>query len=108
MTTKKPKSARSARRAAERAADKLARVKQKLARMEPGGAPDRAIQVDSASVVEGRAENEACLRCGERVRSVDHRAETIDERRLRVVTVRCPRCATERVYYFRVGTTLAS
>jgi DNA-directed RNA polymerase subunit RPC12/RpoP len=105
---KKKKGPRSARRAAERAAEKLVVQRKKLARLEAGGGPERPLEVASSSVVEARAENDPCLRCGERVKAVDHRAETIDERRLRVVTARCPRCGTRRVFYFRIGTALAN
>jgi paraquat-inducible protein B len=39
---------------------------------------------------------------------LEHTAETIEGVRLRLARVRCPRCATERVYYYRLGTPLPS
>lgn len=104
----KPKSARTARREAERAAAKLYKQRVALAALEPGGAPDRPLEVESASVIESRAEAFECLRCNGRVRTLDHRAEVVGERRLRVAVVRCASCATERTIYFRLGTVLPS
>ncbi len=106
--SKKPKTERSARRAAERAREKLGLQRTRLARLDAGGAPDRPIEVASASLVEVRAEAEPCLYCDEPVRTVEHRAEVIDERRLRVAVVRCGHCGRERIVYFRIGTVLAS
>lgn len=105
---KKKKSERAERRARERARDKLADAREKLWRLEPGGSPARPIEIASASVIESRARAEACLRCGAAVRSADHRAETIDGRRLRVVTTTCVACGGARTWYFRLGADLAS
>ena len=104
----KPKSPRALRRAAERAQEKLARQRAALAALELGGAPERPIVIDSASVVRSRAEAFECLRCGAPVKCVEHRAERVGERRLRVAIVRCPRCSAERAIYFQLGTTLPS
>jgi hypothetical protein len=104
----KPKSERASRRAAERAQQKLTRQRVRLAALAVGGAPERPADVDSASVVESRAESEPCLVCGGPVGTVEHRAETHDDRRLRVAVVSCRRCGAKRAFYFRIGTTLPS
>ncbi|GMV16603.1 MAG: hypothetical protein HS104_36710 [Polyangiaceae bacterium] len=105
---KKQKSARAERRARERARDKLADAREKLWRLEPGGSASRPLDIASASVIEPRTRAEACLRCGAAVRSADHRAETIDERRLRVVTTTCAVCGAARTWYFRLVSELMS
>ena len=109
------KRARAERREAGRDAAKIARVRMKLAALEPGGAPDRPIEVTSASVIEPRASSMTCAACGSPgVRVDEHVALTVggwgDEpaRYLRVVHARCPRCGTRRDVYFRIGTTLPS
>lgn len=105
---KKQKSARAERRARERARDKLADAREKLWRLELGGSASRPLDIASASVIEPRTRSEACLRCGAAVRSADHRAETIDDRRLRVVTTTCAVCGATRTWYFRLVSDLAS
>lgn len=96
------KSARNQRRARERAQAKLVARRQRLAALEPGGSPERPLDVESASLIEVRAEATPCLRCEGRPRVDEHRAETAGEQRLRVVTVRCSRCGEQRIFYFRI------
>jgi hypothetical protein len=108
VTVKKPKSARAGRRAAARSEKKLADQRRRLAKLEPGGAPDRPMDVASASVVEARVEAVPCIFCGGRVRTTEHRAVTHGERRLRVAAVRCVRCGSDRTLYFRIGSPLPS
>jgi hypothetical protein len=104
---KKP--GRAERRQAARDAVKLARARTKLAAMEAGGAPDRPIDVESASVVEPHAASLSCGACGGSVRVTEHAAMTTDDaRRLRVAHVRCTRCGVARAIYFRIGTALPS
>jgi hypothetical protein len=98
----RPKSERAERRARQRAIEKLARQRERLARLEPGGSAGRPIEVDTAAVIETRAESGECLRCGEAVRVIDHRAETHDGARVRVVVVRCSQCGAERTSYFTI------
>lgn len=88
---------------------KLAKARMKLAALEAGGAPDRPIDVESASTIEVHAQSTPCASCGEQgVRVEEHTAETIGERRLRVVKVKCPRCGVRRDVYYRIGTPLLS
>src|SRR4051812_10216206 len=102
------KRARTARREQDRAAVKLAEARRKLAALEPGGAPDRPIQVTSASVVEPHALGLACLACGESTRLDEHAAVTVGGVALRCARVRCGFCGARREIWFRIGTTLAS
>ncbi len=105
------KSERTERREVERAGVKLAEVRLKLALIEPGGTPERPIEVTSASVVEPHAAGLACAACGEATRVVDHTALTASgwrdvPRSIRVAHVRCTRCGVERDVYFRLTSTL--
>ncbi|MRG93360.1 hypothetical protein [Polyangium spumosum] len=100
---KKPLSARAARREAERAAVKLARDRERLASLEPGGAPSLPIEITSASEVEIAARGKPCARCGGEVRVEEHLAETVGTSRLRVARVFCPACGARRAIYFRLG-----
>lgn len=102
MTAKKKLSPNAQRRALARAADKLARQRERLATLADGGAPDRPIEVVSASVVEAQAAGKACLRCEAACRVVEHAAVTVGERRLRVVRLACSQCGTARAVYFRI------
>lgn len=113
------KRARTERREAQRAAVKLAEARAKLARLEAGGAPDRPIEVTSASVVEVHAAGLPCVACGaEGTRVEEHVAITADDegggpsrgaaRHLRIARLRCPRCGVRREVYFRIGTALPS
>jgi hypothetical protein len=103
------KRSRTERREREREAVKLAKARLKLASLEAGGAPDRAIEVESASIIEVHAQSTPCASCGEHgVLVEEHTAETIDERRLRVVKVRCRRCGVRRNVYYRIGSPLLS
>jgi hypothetical protein len=103
------KRARTERREREREAVKLAKARLKLAALETGGAPDRPIDVESASTIEVHASGTPCASCGSHgVRVDEHTAATIDERRLRVVHVRCPRCGVERDVFYRIAATLPS
>ena len=106
---------RTERREAARDEAKLARVRMKLAALEPGGAPDRPIEVTSASIIEPHASSMTCAACGNLgVRVEEHVAQTFGgtgaepARRLRVVHVLCQRCGTRREVFFRIGTVLPS
>jgi hypothetical protein len=105
---KKKTSPRNERRAATRDAEKLAESRQKLARLEAGGVPDRPIEVESASQIEPHATATRCLRCDGANRLVDHAAETIDGVRLRAAKMACVQCGTTRTIWFRIAVTLPS
>jgi endogenous inhibitor of DNA gyrase (YacG/DUF329 family) len=95
--------ARTARRAALRASDKLARQRERLLLLEPGGTPERPIDVESASVVEPRAAALSCPRCQVAVRVEAHRAPSSPGMRLREAEVSCPRCGQRRSIWFRLA-----
>lgn len=96
------KRGRGERRLRARAHERLVRDLERLARREPGGAPDRPIAIDSPAVVEVRALARACPLCGGSLRLEAHTAETIDGARLRVAAVACTTCGTRRSIYFRL------
>lgn len=103
MTAKKKLGARAARRQTDRDVQKFMRDRTRLAALEKGGAPDRPIQVTSASEVEISARSIPCIQCGGIVRVEEHLAETIGTERLRLAHVSCPACATKRTLYYRIG-----
>jgi len=92
----------------ERDAVKLAQARTKLASLEAGGAPNRPIEVTSASVVEPMASSMPCAVCGERVRVEEHTAETVEGRALRAAHVKCVQCGVKRTIWFRLGALLPS
>jgi hypothetical protein len=99
--------ARNLRRAAERATDKLARQRERLLDLEPGGSAERPIDVESASVVEPRAESIHCPRCDTPLRVEAHLAPSTPGMRVREVRATCPRCGHSRTIWFRLaGSTL--
>ncbi len=104
---KKPR-ARTERRAQERAQEKLARDRAKLALLEPGGAPERPLVVESASQVEVHARSLPCTRCESDVRVESHEARTVGDARLRLARLLCPRCGTRRDVWFRLAPPLPS
>jgi len=94
---------RTERRALARELAKMARDKDKLARLSPGGAPERAIELASASQVETHARSVPCPLCEGPLRVDAHTAETIDGLRVRVAQVTCTRCGVHRSLYFRLA-----
>ena len=99
---------RAERRADARAGAKLARDRERLARLDAGGAPAHPIEVDSASQVDVIATSLPCPRCTGTCRIDEHAALTIDGARLRVAHMRCAQCGTKRDVYFRISTALPS
>ena len=75
---------------------------ERLARLEPGGSPQRPLPVDSAAVVDVRAVANPCPLCGAPLRLDAHTAEVIDSVRLRIAAVSCTLCGTQRALYFRL------
>lgn len=105
---KKKLSPNAQRRAAQRAREKIADASEKLAKLEPGGAPERPLELESASLVEPHARSMPCVRCGYEVRVIEHEAKTIGERRLRIVKTKCTQCGAIRVLYIHLTTLLPS
>jgi uncharacterized protein with PIN domain len=96
------KRARTERRANEREARKLVRAREKLATLEPGGSPERAIEVPSASVVDVRARSLPCPQCGGRLRLLEHTANDVEGQSLRAARMTCETCTAPRVFWFRI------
>lgn len=103
MSSKKKPTGRALRRQVERDLEKLGRNKEKLAALSPGGAPERPIEIRSASEVEVIARSTPCLRCGGSMRVMEHLAETIGVERLRIARLSCSLCGAERSVYFRLA-----
>ena len=99
---KRPGRLRTLQRTLERVKEKLAGAREKLAIMEDGGTPEFPIEVESASLVEPRAEALPCSRCESAMRSDEHAAETHGGESLRVVKLVCRSCGAQRVVYFRI------
>lgn len=97
MGRKRPE--RTERRAREREARQLVRDRERLAILSPGGASERAIQVESSSVIEGRVRSMPCAQCEGTYRIVADRAEGAG---LRAVDARCERCGVPRTLWFRL------
>ncbi|HEY4015650.1 MAG TPA: hypothetical protein VGM06_20060 [Polyangiaceae bacterium] len=99
---------RAERRQAARSEDRIARGRERLARLDPGGVPERPIDVESASQIEPHAAATACLRCEGANRLKEHAAEIVGGDRLRIVRMECARCGTKRDLWFRIMTPLLS
>lgn len=93
---------RTAARAVARKHERLVSDREKLALLEPGGSAERPIEVRSASVVEARAEAEACLRCDVPMRCEEHGTLETRTGLLRVAKLRCPQCGARRNLYLRI------
>ncbi|MGC4095124.1 MAG: hypothetical protein QM756_45835 [Polyangiaceae bacterium] len=93
---------RTLRRADERAARALAEDRERLFQLERGGAPERPLEVGSASVVEVQALALRCPRCDGPHDLVEHNAVTAAGARLRQVLLACRQCGSRRAVYFRL------
>jgi ferredoxin len=102
MREKKKLSRNAERRAKARAAEKLGRKRELLAKMESGGSPERPIEVVSASVVETHAKSMPCPRCLGACRVDEHAAETMEGKRLRIARMLCTQCGARRAVYFKI------
>jgi hypothetical protein len=96
---KKPR-ARTQRRQDERSLAKLARDRERLARLEVGGSAERPIALESASQVEAHARSMPCVRCGGDLRVEEHAVRVVGEQSLRLVQLSCPACGAKREVWF--------
>lgn len=109
MSSRKKKSipkaprARTVERAASRAHEKLVETVVKLDALEAGGAPDRPIELTSASEVEVTAESKPCPICAGGLRAVEHDVIEHEGARLRRVRVVCRTCHARWERFFRLG-----
>lgn len=104
MGKKKPSRARSERRAVDREVKKQLEARERVGRLSPGGAPERPIEVATASLVEPMARASRCVRCDAEVRLEEHAVRSVEGRSLRVARVSCPSCGATREIYFAIVT----
>ena len=104
----KPSRSRSERRAKARAASKLAKNLDRLAKLGPGGSPERALSIETPAQVDVEVAAMRCPVCEGALRVDEHAAETIGGHRLRVARVVCAFCGAKRAIYFRLAETLLS
>ncbi len=102
MAKKRPARTRTERRTRARQLEKLAAQRERLLALEPGGTPERPIEISSASLVEPRAAGMRCPRCDEPFRVEAHNAPSSEGMRLREAVVRCGTCGTQRSLWFRL------
>lgn len=102
MAKKRHERARTERRTQARQVEKLTAQRERLFSLQPGGTPERPIDVSSASLVEPRAASMHCPRCDEPLRIEAHNAPSSEGMRLREAVVRCPRCGRQRSIWFRL------
>jgi hypothetical protein len=103
----KPKRARTARREADRGAKKDRGLIDRLQALERGGAPDRPIELVSASEVEPDAMSRACPYCGGEPRLVEHTVSEHGGRRIRVAALQCKICHSAYRRYYALGPLLS-
>jgi hypothetical protein len=99
---RKKLSVNAERRARTRHDEKVGRTRERLARLEPGGGPNRPLDVPSASLVEPEARSMPCPKCLGSCAVVEHSAETQEGRRLRIAHMMCKGCGGRRAIYFRI------
>jgi hypothetical protein len=79
---------------------------ERLARLAPGGAPSRPIDIETPPLVEVTVAAMPCPLCGGTLRLDEHAAETIDGERLRIAHLTCTTCGVARAIYFRLRAVL--
>lgn len=70
--------------------------------LEPGGSPERPLDVATAALVEPKARSVACPRCETPFDVASHEAHNDTHGRLREVRLTCRTCALERTQWFRI------
>jgi hypothetical protein len=81
---------------------------ERLARLQPGGAPDRPVEIESAAQVEPIATRTPCPLCEATLALREHAQETVDGERLRVARLDCTSCGVPRSIWFRLREPLQS
>ena len=94
---------RTQRRANERRRLKLERDLERLAKLQPGGAPDRPIPVGAPPQIDIITQRTRCPICQTTLRLEQHEASTIEGVPLRVARTFCAQCGTKRPLYFRLS-----
>lgn len=94
---------RTVRRSIERELEKIGDKREKLAALSEGGAPDRPIEISSASVAEGAAKSMKCARCEGELGELEHDAVRGPTGAiLRRIRARCRMCGHKREIWMRV------
>jgi hypothetical protein len=106
--SRRPKRPRSLLREKQRALHKLGEAREKLARHEPGGSPERPRVLESPAQVKAATEAQPCPYCEGAVQLDSHEAATVFGRRLRVVQARCRLCGRPCTRYYQLRETLLS
>ncbi len=75
---------------------------ERLAQLAPGATPRQPLVVDSAAVVDVRAEATPCPLCGGPLRLEEHAAVIVGDTRMRVARMSCTMCGTPREIFFRI------
>ncbi len=96
------KRTRSDRRAQTRVHAKLVRDRERLARLAPGGSPERPIAIVSPAQVDVMAAARPCPLCDGPLRLEAHVASTSGGLRRRVAHVVCTACGSRRAVYFEL------
>lgn len=100
---KRPVRTRTIKRQARAENDRWVQAKRRLLELEPGGAPERPIDVTTAALVEPKAKSVTCPRCGELFAVDEHEAHADHEHgRLREAKLRCTVCGERRSLWFRI------
>lgn len=105
---KKNKRLRTRRREAERALRRQVQTRERLANLEPGGSPERPIEVATTSVIETRSMARPCPQCGGSLAMVEHATAQHGEERLRRLSMQCRQCHVPRTLWFRIAPSLAN
>jgi hypothetical protein len=103
VTKKHRLSKRGLRRVAERDAVALAEDRVKLARLSPGGSPERPLEVETPSVIETRATATPCAVCEASLELRDHEIAVHEGARLRRVRLVCKQCHAPRELWFKLA-----
>ena len=104
----KKKRPRTTRREKERTASKLEEKLLSLDKLAPGGSPETAEVVLSASVIETRAESVKCPICEGKGLLGEHTAVRVRDTPYRVVEIKCRQCHLEFRRWFRIQSKLPS
>lgn len=101
--SKAKKRPRAVARQGERTLEKLGQKLDRLVLETPGGSPQKAIAVSSASVVEVKARTFRCGRCEGELLLLSHEAEFVGTVQLRRADLQCRACLVRRRVWFALG-----
>jgi hypothetical protein len=101
---KKKERKRTTRRRIERELDKIGDAKEKLALLSPGGAPENAIEISTASIAESTAKSLGCARCDGELGELEHEAVRAPTGSIvRRIRARCRKCGARREVWLRIA-----